>query len=65
MNFSVFPGHQGGPHNNKIAGIATQLREVMKPEFKEYIINVKANSRSLAETLISYNYKLNLNYRFI
>ena len=35
MNFSVFPGHQGGPHNNKIAAIATQLREVMTPEFKE------------------------------
>ena len=58
MNFSVFPGHQGGPHNNKIAAIATQLREVMTLEFKEYIQNVKANAKQLAETLISYGYKI-------
>ena len=58
MNFSVFPGHQGGPHNNKIAAIATQLNEVMKPEFKDYIINVKANAKTLAENLMLYDYKL-------
>ena len=61
MNFSVFPGHQGGPHNNKIAGIATQLREVMTSEFKEYIVNVKRNAKVLAESLINNGYKLSTN----
>ena len=58
INFSVFPGHQGGPHNNKIAGIATQLRSVMTPDFKEYIKNVKKNAKSLAYTLMNHGYKL-------
>jgi len=58
MNFSVFPGHQGGPHNNKIAAIATQLREVMTPEFKVYIRQVKANAKQLAISLGHYGYTL-------
>ena len=61
MNFSVFPGHQGGPHNNKIAAIATQLREVMKPEFRDYICQVKKNAVVLAESMISYGYTLATN----
>merc|ERR1711920_575910 len=36
INFSVFPALQGGPHNHQIAGLATQLKEVASPEFKQY-----------------------------
>jgi len=58
VHYSVFPGLQGGPHNNKIAGIATQLKEVMTPEFKIYIQQVKKNAKQLASTLLSYGYTL-------
>lgn len=36
INQAVFPGLQGGPHNNAIAGIATAFRQAMTPEFKTY-----------------------------
>lgn len=58
INNSVFPGLQGGPHENQIAGVATQLLEVQTPEFHEYIRNVKNNARVLGEELVKYGYKL-------
>jgi glycine hydroxymethyltransferase len=58
---SVFPGLQGGPHNHQIAGLAVQLKEVMKPEFKEYIIQVKKNIKALSEELIKLGYSLSTN----
>lgn len=58
INSAVFPGLQGGPHEHQIAGIATQLYSVMKPEFKDYIINVKKNAKKLGELLVEYGYKL-------
>ena len=36
INQAVFPGLQGGPHNNAIAAIATALRQTMTPEFRKY-----------------------------
>ncbi len=36
INFAVFPTLQGGPHNNAIGALATQLKEVTSPEFKLY-----------------------------
>jgi glycine hydroxymethyltransferase len=36
INQAVFPGLQGGPHNNAIAAIATTFRQTMTPEFKKY-----------------------------
>ncbi len=56
INNSVFPGLQGGPHNHQIAAIATQLHEVMHPEFKKYIMQVKKNAKVLAESLIGHGY---------
>ena len=58
IDFSVFPGIQGGPHNNQIAGLATQLLEVDTPEFKEYIIQVKKNAKALAKVLMNSDFKL-------
>ena len=58
INFSVFPSLQGGPHNHQIAGLATQLKEVATPEFKEYAVQVKANAAALAKFLVSKGYKL-------
>lgn len=36
INQAVFPGLQGGPHNNAIAAIATAFRQAKTPEFKKY-----------------------------
>merc|ERR1711988_372443 len=51
INNAVFPSLQGGPHVHQIAGIATQLKEVMTQEFKDYAQQVVKNSRALAEAL--------------
>ena len=58
INDSVFPGVQGGPHQHQIAGVATQLREVMTPEFKKYIQQVKKNTQALAERMQKLGYTL-------
>ena len=52
INESVFPCIQGGPHNNRVAASATQLKEVVTPEFTKYILNVKSNAKYLGEKLI-------------
>jgi glycine hydroxymethyltransferase len=36
INQAVFPGLQGGPHNNTIAGIATAFQQAKTPEFHKY-----------------------------
>ena len=61
INFSVFPGLQGGPHQHQIAGVAVQLNEVMSDEFKEYMIQVKKNAKALADFLMSLGYNLSTN----
>ena len=48
---SVFPGMQGGPHMNAVAGIAIALGKAMQPEFKTYARQVLDNAQALAETL--------------
>jgi len=52
VNKSVFPGHQGGPHINKIAGIAVALNEANTNEFKTYAKQIVTNSCALAKELI-------------
>lgn len=58
INQAVFPALQGGPHEHQIAGVATQLKEVMSPEFKSYIQQVKKNAAALADKLTSMGYKI-------
>lgn len=48
---SVFPGMQGGPHMNNIAGIAVALGEAARQEFKEYADRVVKNAKHLADVL--------------
>jgi glycine hydroxymethyltransferase len=50
---SVFPGIQGGPLMHVIAAKAVAFGEALQPEFKEYIKQLKANAKVLAETLIA------------
>lgn len=48
---AVFPGMQGGPHMNAVAGIAVTLKLAAQPQFKAYARQVIANARRLAEEL--------------
>ncbi len=48
---AVFPGLQGGPHENVIAAKAVAFAEALKPEFERYAKQVIANAQALAETL--------------
>jgi glycine hydroxymethyltransferase len=48
---AVFPGLQGGPHQNQIAAIATQMREVATPAYRIYMERVRENARALAAAL--------------
>lgn len=49
---AVFPGLQGGPHDNQTAAIAVSLYEASKPSFQKYAQQVVKNARALAQTLI-------------
>lgn len=51
INASVFPGHQGGPHNHTITALAVALHQAQQPEFKEYQRTVLENAKALASQL--------------
>ncbi len=55
---SVFPGFQGGPHENNIAAKAIAFKEALEPEFKTYAKQIKANAKVLEEKLRAYGFEL-------
>lgn len=58
INASVFPGHQGGPHNHTITALAVALKQAMSPEFKEYQQQVLINSKRMANGFLQRGYDL-------
>jgi glycine hydroxymethyltransferase len=48
---AVFPGMQGGPHENNIAALAVAFAEADTPEFKKYAEQIVKNAKTLADTL--------------
>lgn len=58
INKAVFPGIQGGPLMHVIAGKAVGFKENLKPEWKTYAKQVKANIQALAKVLVKRNYNL-------
>ena len=49
---SVFPGLQGGPHMNQVAGAAIALGKALQPSFRDYARDVLANAKTLAAALL-------------
>lgn len=52
LNSAVFPGQQGGPLEHVIAAKAVAFGEALKPEFKEWALQVKKNAAVLADELM-------------
>jgi glycine hydroxymethyltransferase len=55
---AVFPGLQGGPHNQTTAGIAVALKEAASDSFKRYAHAIVDNAKTLAESLSAYGLDL-------
>lgn len=55
---AVFPGLQGGPHDNQTAAIAVALEEASTPAFKKYGVQIVKNAKALASELIRYGFNL-------
>jgi glycine hydroxymethyltransferase len=58
INKAVFPGLQGGPHDNQTAAIAAALDEACRPSFKKYAAQVVKNAKTLAKILADGGLKL-------
>jgi glycine hydroxymethyltransferase len=58
INFAVFPGLQGGPHNHTIGALATCLKQANTPEFVQYQKQVLKNCSRFADELIKKGYSL-------
>lgn len=58
INRAVFPGLQGGPHNNTTAGIAVAALEASQPAFKEYAQRVVDSARTLADELAKRSFRI-------
>lgn len=58
---AIFPGLQGGPHENNIAAKAVAFKEALQPEFKDYAKQIKANAKVLERKFNDYGYKLCFN----
>lgn len=58
IDSAVFPGVQGGPHMETIAGIAVCLAEAQSVSFKKYSLQIVENAKALANELSTMNYEL-------
>lgn len=65
INSSVFPGHQGGPHNHTITALAVALKQAQSPEFKSYQEQVLLNAKALAKRLGDSKDKGGLGYTIV
>ena len=58
VDFSVFPGMQGGPHNHINAAKAVCFLEAMQPSFREYANQIVKNAKVLADSLVDHGFRL-------
>jgi len=55
---AVFPGLQGGPHDDQTAAIAVALKEADSKDFKKYAKQVVVNAKILAKELNGYGFDI-------
>jgi glycine hydroxymethyltransferase len=55
---AVFPGVQGGPHDNTTAAIAVALKEAATDSFRNYAAQIVKNAKTLAESLMAKGFTL-------
>ncbi len=58
VNRAVFPGLQGGPHQNTIAAIALTLKIAQTKKFKKLQVQIIKNAQVLAKKLLKYKFNL-------
>merc|ERR1712232_802124 len=58
INAAVFPGLQGGPHNQSITALAVALKLGQAPEFQSYQQQVMKNAQALGDSLKSRGFDL-------
>lgn len=58
LDSGVFPGTQGGPLEHVIASKAVAFGEALKPEFKEYGIQVIKNAQAMAAEFVARGYQI-------
>lgn len=55
---AIFPGFQGGPHNNITFAKAIMFEEAIQPSFKKYQMQVIKNAKTLAAELQKYGFTI-------
>ncbi len=58
LDFSVFPGQQGGPLEHIIAAKAVAFGEALSPEYKAYMTQTKKNATVMADAFMKLGYKV-------
>lgn len=58
INSAVFPGLQGGPHNQQTMAIAVCLKEADTPQFRAYAKKIVENAQALCEALNGYGFDI-------
>ena len=58
IDAAVFPGLQGGPHMNNVAGAAITFKKAAEPEFRTYAQAILRNAKALAAALMADGAKL-------
>ena len=57
-NKAVFPGWQGGPLMHVIAAKAACFGEALKPEFKDYAVQVVKNARAMSKKMTELGFRV-------
>jgi glycine hydroxymethyltransferase len=58
LDTEVMPGVQGGPLMHIIAAKAVAFAEDLKPDYKDYTMQVRSNAKTMAEKFVALDYRI-------